>query len=253
MNALFRLVTNEVGIIRDSFDTISSLVSEGTFHISKDGVKLVAIDPSNVAMVIFNLFSIAFSEYEVKEETPITVNIEQLVKVLKRAKASDQIVFQLDESKSRLMIQMLGTVKRYFSIPLIGTVESETKVPEFDRKFTTKIELDAEILEDSIKDAEMISDSLTFEATKDKFVLYASGDSSEVRTELTRDSPSLISLDVSESSRAKYSIEYLSKAIKAAKIADTLIIQFKTDFPIRLDFKAVDKLQISFIIAPRVD
>ncbi len=250
---MFKLVMNEVGVLRDSLDAISELVSEGTFKIGKDGVKLVAMDPANVAMVIFDLFSIAFTDYKVEEEVPITVNLEQLVKILKRARASDQVSLELDKSGSRLKIAMIGAAKRYFSIPLIGESEAETKVPELGKKFTAKVEVDGDVVKDSVKDAEMISDSLVFEATKDKFMMYTTGDTSEVRVELTRDSPSLISLDVTSDSKAKYSIEYLEKVLKAAKIADTLVIQFATDFPIRMDFKALDKLQLSFIIAPRVD
>jgi len=250
---VFKLVMNEVGVLRDSLDAISEVVSEGTFKISKDGVKLIAMDPANVAMVVFDLFSIAFTEYKVKEEVPITVNLEQLVKILKRARASDQVSLELDESGSRLKITMIGAAKRYFHIPLIGESEAETKIPELEKKFTAKVEVDGEILLDSIKDAEMISDSLVFEATKEKFTMYTTGDTSEVRVELTKDSPSLISLDVTAESKAKYSLEYLEKVVKAAKIAETLVIQFATDFPIRMDFKALDKLQLSFIIAPRVD
>ena len=53
--------------------------------------------------------------------------------------------------------------------------------------------------------------------------------------------------------KAKYSVEYLKKMINGSKLADTVTIQFNKDYPLKLDYKTVDKLSLSFILAPRVE
>ena len=56
-----------------------------------------------------------------------------------------------------------------------------------------------------------------------------------------------------EKLKAKYSIEYLKKMIQGSKLADKVILQFNKDYPLKIEYKVVNKLQLSFILAPRVD
>ena len=53
--------------------------------------------------------------------------------------------------------------------------------------------------------------------------------------------------------KARYSIEYLKKMIGGSKLADNVEIYFNKDYPLRLDYKTLDKIQLSFILAPRVE
>ena len=40
--------------------------------------------------------------------------------------------------------------------------------------------------------------------------------------------------------------------IKASKLADKVTIQFSKDYPLKIDYKVLDKLGLTFILAPRV-
>jgi DNA polymerase III sliding clamp (beta) subunit (PCNA family) len=52
--------------------------------------------------------------------------------------------------------------------------------------------------------------------------------------------------------RARYPLDYLKKMIKASKIADSVVVEWGKDYPMKLEFKSKDKCQLSFILAPRV-
>lgn len=227
------------------------MIIEGNFIIDKDGIRLIAMDPASVAMVIFHLLPSNFIEYNTDKQTIITLSIDKLVNVLRRANVNDKVTLQLDEEENKLKILMKGKTSRHFSIPIIAGTKEEQKIP--DLKFNSKIELDASILKNAVKDAAMISDCLVFEASKEGLKMYTKSDYGETETDVAKDSEGLISLNVNEKSKAKYSIEYLDKMIKATKFTDVLTIQFSTDYPIRMDFNVLDKLQLSFILAPRVD
>ena len=41
--------------------------------------------------------------------------------------------------------------------------------------------------------------------------------------------------------------------IGASKLSENVEIRFNKDYPLKIDFKAVDKLLLSFILAPRVE
>ena len=51
----------------------------------------------------------------------------------------------------------------------------------------------------------------------------------------------------------RIALEYLKKMIGGSKIANNVTIQFNKGYPLKLEFKEVDKVLLSFILAPRVE
>ena len=41
--------------------------------------------------------------------------------------------------------------------------------------------------------------------------------------------------------------------ISGSKLADKVSLQFNTDYPLKIQYTVLDKLSMSFILAPRVD
>src|SRR3989338_7238438 len=81
--------------LKESVSIISDLVNEARFKVNKDAVELVAMDPANVAMVIFKLLSSCFTEYDVKEETQIAINLGNLKQILRRASSNDMLSLEV--------------------------------------------------------------------------------------------------------------------------------------------------------------
>ena len=52
-----KLTLAEPRYLRESISIISDLVNETRIKITKEGLELVAMDPANVAMVVFKLLS----------------------------------------------------------------------------------------------------------------------------------------------------------------------------------------------------
>ena len=100
-----RLTLAEPKYLKDSISIISDLVNEGNFKIDSSGIEMIAMDPANVAMVIFKLLSSAFIEYDVKEEINIAVNLSNMKQILRRAKPSDTLTLELDQ-KNKLKIHL---------------------------------------------------------------------------------------------------------------------------------------------------
>jgi hypothetical protein len=52
--------------------------------------------------------------------------------------------------------------------------------------------------------------------------------------------------------KSKYSIEYLQKFMKAAKMTDKIILNLASDHPLKMDIKT-QLFEMSFLLAPRVE
>ncbi len=244
-----KLVLIEPKYLKESVAIISELVNEGRFKITPSAVELVAMDPANVAMVIFKLLSSSFSEYNVEKEIEIGINLNNLKQILKRAKANDILSLELVEN--RLKIQLKSNTIRTFFLPVIDLEEKEQKIPELS--FPVEIKTNSSILMDAIDDADIVGESVSFIAEPKKFTIQAQGELSKASIEVKQDVDTQINMKESGKIKAKYSIEYLKKMVIGGKLAEKVSILFNNDYPLRLDFKAVDKMLLSFILAPRVE
>jgi len=244
-----KLSLAEPRYLKESISIISDLVNEGRFKVTSNSIELVAMDPANVAMVIFKLLSSAFTEYDVKKDVELSINLSNLKQVLRRAGPNDMLSLELDED--RLKVQLKGHSTRTFSLPIIDIEEKEQKVPEL--KFNATIQTPASILNSAIEDVDIVADAVSFMAEPKKFIISAEGDLSRANIEIKESDNVKIKVDGSEKIKSKYSIEYLKKMIGASKLADEVTICFSKDYPLKLEYKTVDKLAISFILAPRVE
>ena len=248
---IMKLTLTEPRLLKEPINTISELVNDVKLSIDKDKVELIAIDPSNVAMVVFRLLSSAFVEYQVTGKIDISISLDGLKQVLKRAKPSDTLIIQLDEDKRRLKLQLNGETSRTFNVSLLDLEQKEQKIP--DLKFNARIEMNSVTFDEAIQDMDIISDSVSLTVDEKKFSISSEGNISDGFVEITGDSGALISMDKKEPFKARYSIEYLKKIIKGSRLADKVIIQFDKDYPLKVDYILKDKLQLSTILAPRVE
>ncbi len=244
-----RLTLAEPKYLKDSITIISDLVNEAQFKVTKDAIELVAMDPANVAMVVFKLWSSSFTEYDVDSDISISVNLGYLKQILRRAKPTDMITLEMD-SPTKLKIQMRSQSVRTFSLSIIDAQEKEQRVPQLT--FPVSVETSADVLNEAIEDVDIVSESVTLAIESGKFSIIAEGDMSNALIDIKSDDKTAIR-SAKEPVRAKYSVEYLKKMIQASKLADHVKIQFNKDYPLKLDYHTVDRVMLSFILAPRVD
>ena len=244
-----KLVLADSKYLKDSVSIISELVNEASFKITPNSIELTAMDPANVAMVIFKLLSSAFSEYRVSEEVDIAINLNNFKQILKRAKPSDILELEIEEGK--LKITFKGSTTRTFYLPIIELEDKEQKVP--DLAFPISVVTNTTLLDEAIADVDVVAESVLFVVEPSKMIVQAEGDLSKAKIEIPSDDATKIHTESQDKVKAKYSIEYLKKMITASKLTDNVKIQFNKDYPLKLEYKAVDKVMISFVLAPRVE
>jgi proliferating cell nuclear antigen len=242
-----KLVLAETKLIKEPITIISDLVTEAKFKIGKNGIEMIAMDPANVAMVVFRLLSSAFVEYNVKEETEIALNLNNFKQVLRRIKGNDNLTTELSDNKLKLVLS--GSTIRTFYLPLIDQQEKDHKEP--DLKFKTTIKCPSSMLNDAIEDVEIVAESVMFQSEDKKFIVSASGDTGKANVEIKAEDD--VQIETSEKVKSKYSIEYLKKMIQGSKISSNVTIQFNKDYPLKLEYKELDKVQMLFILAPRIE
>tara|TARA_Y100000034_G_scaffold19357_1_gene21846 strand:+ start:9325 stop:10062 length:738 start_codon:yes stop_codon:yes gene_type:complete len=227
-------------------EIISDLVTEVRIKINDQEMSISAMDPANVAMVGFKISKSAFSQYEVGNEV-LGINLENLKQILKRCGAGSSLI--LEKKENLLKIQIHDRIKRNFTLNLID-IESEDidfKDKISNMEFSSLVELSSNDLISSIEDCVIVSESCSFIIKDGKFVIEAKSLNSAM-SEFSGDEAKI----QAENCKAKYSLEYLQKFMKGAKLSEKSVLHFAEDHPLKIDFKNQD-MELSFILAPRVE
>ncbi len=233
-------------LLAKAVELISELVTEVRIKVNEYGMSITAMDPANVAMVGFRLPRMNFSQLETDEEV-LGVNLDDLKRILKRCGSGSSLI--LEKKENLLEIQIQDRIRRNFTLNLL---EVEGEDIDFNEKaermeFTSKVGIDSVDLVASIEDCAVVSDACSFIINNGRFIIEAKGLNS-ARSEFSGDEAKIDAEDC----RAKYSLEYLQKFIKGARLVEKTGLNFAEDHPLKMEFKT-DYLELSFILAPRVE
>jgi proliferating cell nuclear antigen len=230
-------------IFSEIVSIISELVLEVRIKVNKEGMSIIAIDPANVAMISFKLPASAFSQLETEQEQVLGVSLDSLKAVLRRIKSGSILVITKVENELKLEIQ--DKISREFNLALIEIEDEEKEIPSL--QFNAKIEMTSTDFSEAIEDCSVVADSCNFISSPDKFVISAKGSLNSFKSEFSDE----INIQA-EQAASKYSLEYLQKMVKATKLSDKVIVNFSTDYPLKLDFNT-PFIELSFVLAPRVE
>lgn len=230
-------------LLSDIVMIISEIVKEVKMKITAEGISLTAVDPANVAMVYFKIPAELFSEFYIEKTEVLGINLDNLKAVLRRCKPGSSLLMEREDNFLKIGIN--DRIKRDFSLALIDIDIEEKSLPEWE--FQSVVKINSEAFVEVIEDCLVVSDACTFIAEPNKFVVEASGLNS-ARAEFSADEVEIHS----GNSSARYSLEYLNKFAKGAKISDRAVINFSPNHPLRLNFPT-GNVMLSFILAPRIE
>ena len=231
-----RFFANLIGVI-------SELVTEVRIKVNKEGMSLTAVDPATVAMVYFNIPADLFSQFNIEKDETLGVNLNDLKSILRRCGMGGSL--ELEKEENVLKIGIRDRIRRDFTLALIDVEGDERELPQWE--FKSVIKMDSQAFVDAIEDCLVVSDACAFIAQPNKFVIEAKGLHSS-KIEFTSDEAEIYA----DNSAARFSLEYLNKFIKGAKLSSKTEINFSDNHPMRLNFPT-GKVMLSFILAPRVE
>jgi proliferating cell nuclear antigen len=235
---------NNPKMFSDVISILSDIVTEVKIKANKEGLSIIAVDPANVAMTILKIPASAFSQLEVEEET-IGIELEGFKAVLRRCSSGSSLIMKTEDNF--INIEVFDKVKREFTLSLIDLERKDKPIPALD--FSARVEIGANELIEAIEDCSIVADSCTFESSPNNFAIYAKGSLNSAKLAYTSDE---VYIESPNTTKSKYSLEYLQKMIKASKLVDKIALNFSNNYPLKIDFNN-SLMGLSFILAPRVE
>ena len=241
---MFKGIISDTKSWKNSIDAIAVLIDEGTLQINEDGLKLRAMDPSQIAMIDFELPSSGFEQYEVDKPTQIGIDFSELNKITRRIKAEDRLELSLDTGLNMIF---KGKTTRKFNLPIIDSTTAPAKEPSIS--FCAEVKISAEVIREALKDAELVSNHVAM-YMNDGFSIKAEGDTGSVNINFSEEN--ILSMDVSKKANAVFSLDYLNYLLKAANSSSIIVLKMLTDAPLRLEYVIGDG-KVVYYLAPRIE
>lgn len=234
---MFEVEVSRIDPFRSLVKALSVIVEEGTFVMNEAQIKLLAMDPSHVAMVDFELPSTFFDSYKCDGEPKLSINIKEFLRFLDRVDRDEQVRIVLNEEKARLVIHCKrGGHNRRFEMPILEPLDEEVPQPKIFFKGKARITSDAVRM--AIRDANLVSEHVKVEMVDGLLKVNAEGDMGSSFSEWETTSDDVLELKVDEDSNATFTLSYLQDIANAAGAnSEVVTIELSTDMPIKMDFE----------------
>jgi len=245
----FSAKTNTSDEWKAIISAISTLVEEATFEATVEGISFRGMDPSHVALIDISWPNSAFEKYNCDSDVKFGVRIDEFSKMIKRAEKSESI--EINISEDSMLRVSIGKNKKY-KMRLIESSVSDTPLPKIT--YDSKISLSSAKLDKILGDIEVVSDYLSVKTTSKNVEFSGKGDSGEAAINLEKGMEELEEISVTQESTGTYSLEYLNPIVKAVGgMAGSIICEFSSAKPLRIEFKVTNIGRIHFYLAPRVE
>jgi len=244
------LVFEDASVFKRFIDGIAVLVDEAEFIIDDRGMVLKATDPSQISLVDFELPKSSFKSFNVPQPSKIGLDLNYFNQIMGRAKSSDSVHLALAEENSKLAVTFSGASKRKFLVPLLDLTSQELPTPKID--FDAELKIKADALQDSFKDAGLISTHIVLAVENNSFIIRASSSKGNLENIYSEGDKSVVSLKARDEARAMFPLEYLSSIVKAASSDTDVVVKLKTNAPVELEYY-VGGGRLKYFLAPRIE
>ncbi|MBD3230041.1 MAG: proliferating cell nuclear antigen (pcna) [Candidatus Lokiarchaeota archaeon] len=234
-------------------DTISSFIEDGALMAKPDGLELRAIEQSRVAMIDLSVSRDMCETYECDEEVELKINFNDLSKFVRGSSGSEEVFLRYIAETNKLQIKFKGKSTRTFSIPLLEEVTCES-IENVNLSSEIEIVLDTSVLSTAIKDADLVGEVVNFMVQQDnnQFSLEANSERGDVQIEFEEEP---VRNDADGDVTATYSLDFLTKILKASSLSDQVILEFSLNNPIILTFLIENEEsngKVAYFLAPQV-
>jgi len=245
-----KLVLEKARDFQKSVNAIAVLIDEAEFVIDAEKLALKATDPSQISMVDFELEKKAFKEFQVKETVTLGLDLDYLAQVMGRAKPDDELTLEINEGKTTLKVGFKGASSRHFVIPLIDV--SKGSIPQPKIEFQAVLLLQASLLQDALKDAELISNHVTLGVSNESFYVRANSSKGKLDSETGRKEKPIKEFKIGQECQSMFPLDYLKDMLKTADSKDEIELKLRADAPVQVGYK-IGKARITYFLAPRIE
>ena len=242
--------------IENVIKQLGTLNWEISFKVKEEGINCITVDGSHVAVMKLFWPNDSFEHYEIIKESTFTANnVNDIIHAMKTAGLNDIVSLQFDGTHLLINTDNLGRNPDNQETFLPNMEEkNEPKMPKLDN--SENIEAPVNWFKEAIAGCARKSNLVKFSYDNENFVIKADTqlDGMDEVWKYSANIQNGLSNNANANETCVYSLQYmkrLSALMKTAK-ADNFVINFMTNYPLKMKWELQDGAEIEFILAPRI-
>ena len=262
-NKIFEIKTLKAVIIKQLFEVIKPYLKETNIFITRDYIKICAIDNCKNTLTYIKLDASKFESYICKTPVNIGVSTDLFYRSIKSVSRRETITFsmyenEIDKLEIELCDAMMGKIKKY-SVPLLDLGDIQN--PKIDDiEYDSIINIPTKQFQQIIKDIHSLDGQILEIKSIKKQIIFTcndgnakisisisevdDSDNSEQRYLLQQNGEDLRNVKFTKSTnkiiQGNYKITYLMNFIKASHLCENMNIFITNDKPLVLEYFIAD-------------
>jgi len=255
MSNVFEAKTVQTSVIKSLFSLLSSVIADCNFVITKDCIKIVQLNNTQIALIHVKLDSQSFEEYTFNSEQPLIVGIrtESFLKIIKTIKHDETISFFIKEKElNYIYIKKENDVRNStntFKIELCNIEYNKYNVPSV--KFDTNITMSSCEFQRICKNYSSLGGkNLEIKNIGQRVFLSGVGEFCSFEGIIGNSDETKFENSSEEIIQNVFDIRYLLLFSNASNLSKTVNLYLKNNYPLVMLYKIGSLGDIKFIISP---
>lgn len=249
--ASFRALYSRSTSFKKMAQAVAKISDEATLKAAEEGIIIWAFSPDKTVLGVIRLEANAFDEYTVDGEVGLSVNSSELYRVARRATRNDSVILSYSSGFPGLSVELQDrktSFSRSFTVSAMET--SEADIREINMTPTARIVLTSDDLGTLISDVKTVGDIVELVAAEDGLQVRSSAEGKDYVWTMKQGAP-LQEISVESETKASYSVKSLYSSLRPiVAVADTVTIEYATDYPLKISVSTGGPEQVVIYIAP---
>lgn len=230
---------------------LKEITDEAKFNFDNDGLHVCVMDSANVTMAELHIPKSEFETYEFTELVKVGVDFTMLgchgiLSEMPVGIFEFSLLEYNENPNPNHKLEIINSIfKNTMKMITVDSIRKEPKVPNYE--VDTSFNMDTEQLQNIVRRAKLLSEFIIIETVLDENIIrfVSSNDDDVCCAEVNQ------KLIKSGNSTAMYGLDYFDDMVKPIK-SNTVLIGYKSDWPLTLVFSIGKKGRCKYLLAPRI-
>lgn len=253
---IFELRTVQGACIRSLVEVLKEILTDINILVDPKGIKLMAMDNSNVALIHLQLDGDKFEVFSCRKNLVLGVNMGCMFKLVKSVSTNDVLtLFVAKNDENRLGISIENTEKKSkttFHLKLLDIDDERIHVP--DAQIDQVVMMPSLDFQRLMRDMYGIGTTVVVSVQSGRVTLTCEGDfASQVTQIATEAGDEEMEDDGSEAIDGRFSLKFLNAFAKSQSLCQVVEMYMKRSYPLILLYRVANLGKLRFALAPQVN
>lgn len=253
---IFRTVQSNA--IRTLTEALKEILTDVNLEITEEGIKLIAMDSSQVSLIHMKLLSKNFEQFYCKIPITCGVSMIRLFKLLKSMSPSDSLcMFILESEPNDLQIYIETNEKgtrHKFSLKLMDLCTDKIEIPA--ATFSSVLRIPSSDFQKLCRDMNNLADDIEIKSSGNQLIFTISNDWMSQQTIMQESGTNcsieyLQNLSPDEVIQGVFSLKKMVLFTKCTNLCQNIEIYIKNDYPIVIKYHVANLGEVKFCLAPK--